>query len=255
MKCALNYTSVSQRRSNRTPQLELVLRLPPRWGGRRPGAGRKSGPRPRIRHRSRTPEVGSRFPCHVSLKLRPGIPSLRTAKLVRELERSFAKCCNRGDFRLVHYSLQHNHLHLVVEADHAAALGRGMKAIGARLARAVHRVFRRAGSVLADRYHVRVLKTPLEVRRAIAYVLLNARRHAAALGRKLEGGGDPASSGAWFGGWEPGSKQGWWAGAERPPPVAAARSWLLRVGWRRHGLIRMSEVPGVKTCAASSRSR
>ncbi len=141
----------------------------------------------------------------------------------------------------MHYSLQRDHAHLVVEADDAAALGRGMKAIGARLARAVHRVFRRSGSVLADRYHVRVLKTPLEVRRAIAYVLLNARRHAAALGRKLRHGVDTASSGAWFDGW----KQGSCAGAERPPPVAAARSWLLRVGWRRHGLVCTSEVPGV----------
>ncbi len=184
------------------------------------------------------------------MKVRPGIPSLRTAKLVRELEPSFAKCCNRGDFRLVHYSLQRDHAHLVVEADDAAALGRGMKAIGARLARAVHRIFRRSGSVLADRYHVRVLKTPLEVRRAIAYVLLNARRHAAALGRKLRGGVDPASSGAYFDGWKPGPQQTTWAGAERPPPVAAARSWLLRVGWRRHGLVSTSEVPGGKACAA-----
>ncbi len=125
-----------------------------------------------------------------------------------------------------------------------------MKAIGARLALAVHRVFRRSGSVLADRYHVRVLKTPLEVRRAIAYVLLNARRHAAALGRKLRGGVDPASSGAWFEGWQPGPKQDPRPGLERPPPVAAARSWLLRVGWRRHGLVQTSEIPGVKTCTA-----
>ena len=102
---------------------------------------------------------------------------------------------------------------------------------------------------LADRYHVRVLKTPKEVRRAIAYVLLNASRHAAALGRKRRGGADPASSGAWFDGWKPGPKPGPGAGAERPPPVAAARSWLLRVGWRRHGLVRASEVPGVKSAA------
>ncbi len=252
MNFALFYTTVS--RSTRIPQLELALREPPRWGGRRRGAGRKSEARPRIRHRSRTPEVGSRFPCHVTLKVRPGIPSLRTAKLVRELERSFAKCCNRGDFRLVHYSLQRDHAHLVVEADDTAALARGMKAIGARLARAVHRVFRRSGAVLADRYHVRVLKTPIEVRRAIAYVLLNARRHAAALGRKLRDGIDPASSGAYFDGWKPGPTQGTWAGAERPPPVAAARCWLLRVGWRRHGLVSTSEVPGGKTCAAGSHS-
>jgi hypothetical protein len=46
-------------------------------------------------------------------------------------------------------------------------------------------VFRRAGQVLADRCHVHVLRTPREVRNAIAYVLLNARRHLAKAGRAL----------------------------------------------------------------------
>src|SRR6185312_4464585 len=79
------------------------------------------------------------------------------------------------------YSLQGNHAHLVVEARDRDALGRGMKAIGARLARAVNRVAGRSGPVLADRYHLRLLPTPKEVHRALRYVLLNARRHAAAV--------------------------------------------------------------------------
>jgi REP element-mobilizing transposase RayT len=118
---------------------------------------------------------------------------------VREVERSFARACERGAFRLVHYSLQGNHAHLIVEATSRDALGRGMKAIGSRLAKAVNRVFKRSGPVLADRYHVHVLRTPREVRNAIAYVLLNARRHAARAGRVLARAIaiDPASSGRW----------------------------------------------------------
>ncbi len=57
MNFALFYTTVSQRRSTRIPQLHLALREPPRWGGRRRGAGRKSGPQPRISHRSRVDVV------------------------------------------------------------------------------------------------------------------------------------------------------------------------------------------------------
>ena len=121
----------------------------------------------------------------MTLKVSAGIPSLRTVDLVREIERSFAVGCERDDFRLVHYSLQGNHAHLIVEADDEAALGRGMKALGSRIARAVNRVFRRSGPVLADRYHVRVLRTPREVRNALAYVLLNSRRHAAKAGRAV----------------------------------------------------------------------
>jgi REP element-mobilizing transposase RayT len=212
-----------------------------RWGGRRPGAGRRADPNPRIRHRSREPFRGER-PCHVTIRLRAGIPSLRSVRLVRELERSFPAACERREFRLVQYSLQGNHAHLIVEAADRDALGRGMKALGARIARAVNRVFARSGPVLADRYHVRVLNTPREVRHALAYVLLNGRRHAARAGRQLNRALaiDPASSGRWFEGW----RESPIGSAARSTilPVSSPRSWLLAVGWRRWGLLDPDEV-------------
>ena len=102
----------------------------------------------------------------------------------------------------MHYSLQGNHAHLIVEAEDRVSLGRGMMAIGSRVARAVNRVAARSGRVLADRYHVRLLETPREVRAALRYVLLNARRHAAVAGAKLAKviRLDPASSARWFDG-------------------------------------------------------
>jgi putative transposase len=121
-----------------------------------------------------------------------------------------------------------------------------MMSIGARLARAVNRVGGRSGPVLDGRYHHRSLRSPREVRRALAYVLLNARRHLA----KSRGGSrsaaahlDGASSARWFDGWRP-------EAASRLPEasgaseVARPRTWLLRLGWRRHGLVDPSEVPG-----------
>jgi len=157
----------------------------------------------------------------------------------------------------VHYSLQGNHAHLIVEAKDRGALGRGMKALGARLARVVNRVFSRAGRVLADRYHVRVLRGPREVRNALRYVLLNARRHAAQAGRGLSRvvRPDPASSGRWFDGWRLGDGAGGRRAAstfglalEAPGSgaVALPRSWLLREGWLRRGGGRIdpSDVPG-----------
>jgi hypothetical protein len=151
--------------------------------------------------------------------------------------------CERGRFRLVEYSIQTNHVHLIVEAASAFDLASGMKSLGSRLARAVNRVLRRRGRVLADRFHLHVLRTPREVRSAIAYVLLNARRRAAKLGRRLMGTPriDPASSGRWFGGWRTRPAAG---AAQDPPAVALARTWLLRIGWRRAGPIEPSEVPG-----------
>lgn len=120
-----------------------------------------------------------------------------------------------------------------------------MKSIALRVVRAAQRAFGlgRRGAVLRDRSNVRMLHSPREVRRALAYVLLNARRHAAQRGIALDRVAarvDPASSGRWFDGWK-----------GRPvvetsggPAVARPRSWLLAVGWRRAGLIDLAEIPG-----------
>jgi hypothetical protein len=183
--------------------------------------------------------------------MRSDVPSLRTMSIVREIERSFARGCSRPGFRLVQYSLQGGHAHLVVEATDQTALGRGMKAIGARLARAVNRITGRAGPVLAERYHHRVLATPREVRNALRYVLLNARKHRGKDATASRAGNvplDPASSARWFDGWKAYEVRGADANDRRAPtalpPVARARTWLLRVGWRRHGLLDPLDVPG-----------
>src|SRR5262245_21626015 len=193
-KVALFTSSIHESRT----QLDLRFRKHLAWGGQRAGAGRRRGPEPHVPHRRREGAV-ARFPAHVTVKLLPGLPSLRSVALVRALERSFAAACDRGDFRLVHYAIQTTHAHLLVEADDAKGLARGMMALGARLARALNRAYGRGGPVLAERFHARLLRTPREVRNAIAYVLLNARRHARRIWTGLRV--DPASSGRWFDGW------------------------------------------------------
>jgi REP element-mobilizing transposase RayT len=168
--------------------------------------------------------------------------------VVREFRRSLAEASERGAFRVAHYSLQGDHAHLIVEANGKQALANGMKSIAARLARAVNRTSARSGPVLDGRYHHRSLRSPREVRRALAYVLLNARRHLAKRRHAPRTGArlDPASSARWFDGWrrevsprapEPGA----------PCEVARPRTWLLRIGWRRHGRIDPAEVPGPAT--------
>ena len=215
-------------------------------GGPRPGAGRPPlSANPPVHH-VRRPPVPRECPSHVTLRLREGIPSLRTRRFLRELRPSLRRGCERGGFRVVHYSVQRDHLHLLVESAGKERLGRGMKSISARVARAVQRAFGLSGPVLHGRYHLRILRTPREVRAALAYVLLNARKHwrerrGAAPAERL----DEASSGRWFDGWRR-------APPAREPPaqspevaeVAPARTWLLEIGWRRHGLVDPAEVPG-----------
>ncbi len=183
----------------------------------------------------------------MTLRVLPDVRSLRTARSSTRSNGPSPTCCAPG-FRLVHYSLQNTHAHLIVEAHDAEALGRGMKAIGARLARAVNRVTKRRGPVLADRYHHRILPTPTEVRTALRYVLLNARRHAAKVRAAVSGPVrlDPASSARWFDGWRrerlPPKEEN--DDASGSPPVARPRLWLPAVGWRRHGLLDPADVPG-----------
>jgi putative transposase len=135
-----------------------------------------------------------------------------------------------AQFRVVQFSVQTNHVHLLVEAEEGA-LGRGMQGLGIRLAKAINRRLGRKGQVWADRYHGRALRTPREVRHGLVYVLLNGRKHG------VSGCGiDPCSSGPWFEGWREAIEL-----RRGRAPVARPRSWLLRVGWRRGGLIGVEE--------------
>jgi len=187
---------------------------------------------------SPSPRVASPVSCHVEGS--QGRALAGSGRLVRELERSFGMVRERARCRLVHYSIQRDHVHMIVEAASTRDLASGMKSIGARIARSINRIFGRCGPVLADRFHARVLRTPREVRNALAYVLLNARRHLFKAGRLVPRTGriDPASSGRWFDGWRAALRQA------HDPPVASPRTWLLRIGWRGVGLIDPSEVPG-----------
>ncbi|MCB9871805.1 MAG: transposase [Planctomycetes bacterium] len=208
------------------------------WGGRREGAGRKpKGDKAGVSHRSRK-LLAARFPVHVIARIQSGLPSLRTEEAYVALLKAFASGCDRNGFRLVHYSVQQDHLHWVVEAVDRDCLSRGLQGLSIRVARAVNRVWGRAGKFFADRYEDHILRTPGEVRDTLACVLNNALRH----GVPMEGRIDRYASGWWFDGWR--EKPSVAAFSEVECPVAQPRSKLLSVGWRKHGLIRRDEVPG-----------
>ena len=114
---------------------------------------------------------------HVTWRMKQGVWNLRTRRCFSALARAFWGGANRFGFKLVHYSVQGNHLHLLVEATDENALSRGMNGMGVRVAKGLNRVMRRHGKVLGDRYHSRILRTPTEVRRARDYLLQNACKH------------------------------------------------------------------------------
>ncbi len=173
VKMAKPFTSRARR--SRRPQ-QLSLAKTGGWGGRRKGSGRRpQGAEAGVRHRRREPF--SRLPLHITLRLRPHVYNLRSLRCYRALHRSFCAAKDRFGMRLCEFSVQGNHLHLVVEADDAACLTRGMRGITIRMARALNRVMQRRVPVFADRFHSRVLRTPTEVRNVVKYVLGNHARH------------------------------------------------------------------------------
>ena len=224
-----------RRKSAESTQVCLPFR--PGRGGARPGAGRKpAGARAGVSHRARS-LLASRFPVHVTIRVRDGLPTLRNRRVYAALRSAFAAGCERFGFRLAQYSVQRDHIHMIVEAKDRRALTRGMQGLLIRVAKGLNRLWERSGSVFSDRYHDKALRTPKEVRSALAYVLNNARKH----GLRLAQGMDFFASGPWFNGWR--GKFGM-RGVPQVCPVAFGRTWLLNVGWRRHGLITLAEVPG-----------
>src|SRR5205814_2880595 len=131
---------------------------------------------------------------HVTVRVRSEIWNLRTHRCFRTLRRAFARGCERFGFRLVHFSVQGNHIHLIVEAPDADALWRAMKGLEVRMARALNKVMRREGQVFPGRYHAHLLTSPRETARAVRYVLENRAIHAARDGRPAPAGSDPCNS-------------------------------------------------------------
>jgi REP element-mobilizing transposase RayT len=211
-------------------------------GGRRENAGRKPvRERAGVSHHGR-PAVSSRTPVHVTLRVLDHVWNLRSRRSFSVIEAAIAGVVPFRDFRVVHFGVEGNHLHLIVEADHNRALAEGMQGLTIRLAKGLNRLMGRRGRVFADRYHAHVLKTPAEVRNAIAYVLLNHRSHAARRGEAVgRGAPDRYSSAFTFDGW----KDIHVTTTERRV-TSPATSWLLTTGWRLRGLIRVGETPALR---------
>jgi len=198
---------------------QLALHLPT-WGGRRKRR-RKRGHHCKLRkvpHRRR-PALSPRHPVHATWRVLAHVWNLRSRRCFSRIARGFERGRDRFGFRLVHFSVLGNHIHLVVEARDEKALARGMQGLGVRIAKALNRLMERKGTVFADHYHARILRSPTQVANAVAYVLLNFLHHfpeeAARYGDVPR---DPFSSA--------------WRERGRDPPVVPARTWLLVVGWR-----------------------
>jgi REP element-mobilizing transposase RayT len=235
------------RSRKRHKQLELpkLDKNGQRRGGKRRGAGRPpKGEHPGSPHKRRA-EVNPRHPQHVTLRVVREVGWLRRAKAYRAIRHALVVVLSNPAFRIVHFSLQSDHVHLVCEADGKLALARGVQGFQIAAAKALNKELGRRGQAFADRYHARSINSVRQTRHVLNYVLNNWRKH----GHDRSGVGlydgriDPFSSGVWFAGWKERTQPVELPEGYDPPRVAAPQSWYLIEGYKRARPISVYEVP------------
>jgi hypothetical protein len=180
-------------------------------------------------------KVDPRYPLQVTIRAAPGLPSLRSPRVFGVLRRAIGRA-SVDRFRVIHFSIQQDHGHFIVEGDEARRARGGMHGLAIRLALAVNRALGRKGQVVGDRYHVRPLTTPRQMRTSMVYVLLNFRKHL-----RAPPGIDPRSSGPHFLGWhgrarlDSATVAPAAAVAIGPAATVAPMTWMAALGWRRAG--------------------
>jgi REP element-mobilizing transposase RayT len=225
-------------------QLPLRFRT---WGGRRSGAGRKPQARRSTAHRAR-PEHRSAHPVHITLRSR--FRPLRSQFVLPTLARAMAAASRSiAGFRVVHFSVQRDHVHLIVEANDKCTLSAGVRGLVVRIARQINVLVGRRGRFWADRWHGRALTSPRAARHALRYVLFNFRKHGIRARRAV----DVFSSAPYFAGFleyrgqVPVSVDSGlipkWLALIAEKSVAPAQTWLLRVGWCLEGLLSVYDEP------------
>ena len=146
------------------------------------------------------PKLGKKTPVHVTLRAMRGLPSFRS-EVVRAMFERIVVETRREGFHLPVYDLQRDHVHAICEPEERGELSAGMRRVMIRFALRLNRLMRRKkGKVWSDRYHRHDLKTPREVRNALVYVLMNAKKHG--LCARRESFLDPFSSAAENDVWE-----------------------------------------------------
>jgi REP element-mobilizing transposase RayT len=219
---------------NLTPEMYVALAKPQRTLDARRrlrGRGTDCGQQ----HAKRWP-VSPQTPVHVTVRVRRRLPNLRKPLCRRAILDAFDAGKNRFGFRLIEFSIQSNHLHLICEAGDRPQFVRGIQGLLVRIAKALNKLWGRKGKVFERRYHDRIIWTSRQARRTLAYVLGNGRKHRVWRNPHKP---DPCSSGPWF--------RGWKEQIDAPPPApptVTSKTFFLKRTWSDWGELSLTETPG-----------
>lgn len=175
---------------------------------------------------------------HITARARKGLPSFR-AQRIASLVLLLMRRLNDAGFQIVHFSVQTNHIHLIVEAKDREIIIKKMSGFMISFAKRLNAMLGRArGKVWDDRYYRRDIDSSRDMKNVLAYVFGNAKKHGLIPRDAAEI--DYVSSAWTFDGWNvkidlPPERVRW-----KPP---RPRTELLRRDWIAFGLLRVSGAP------------
>lgn len=113
-------------------------------------------------------QVRTHIPLHINFKYKL---SVKNKEGLKALHKAIKNARSHG-LKIIHFSLQHNHVHLIIVATNNRILTKGMRSLTITLSKTLDK-----GRIQLQRYHLHVLRTRKEAKNAFHYVLFNERKH------------------------------------------------------------------------------
>lgn len=139
------------------------------------GAGRPRIHDPGISHRKR-PCLKKPSSLHLTIKVKRIKAEMKNRTVLILLKRAILNARKQG-LRIIHFSLEYDHVHLLVEAADNLVLGKGMQAFGVTLSKAINRLKKLNGEVYKHRYHFRKITSTRELKVVMNYIFSNGMKH------------------------------------------------------------------------------
>jgi REP element-mobilizing transposase RayT len=139
------------------------------------GAGRKAIHDKGIRHTKRE-MIKKDTVLHLTLKIEKNKANLKNKSILKALQHSIKKARSLG-LKVIHYTLEYDHVHLLIEASDKISLGKGMQSLGISFSKGINKIKKQTGKVFKTRYHFRKLNSPREIKNALNYILGNGIKH------------------------------------------------------------------------------
>lgn len=138
-------------------------------------AGRPASNDKGIRH-TRRERITKQSALHFTIKVRENKADIKNKRLLKILHHAI-KRARLKKLKVLHYSLEYNHVHLLVEARDNQIIHQGMQAFGISFAKAINKIKFLKGRVYKNRYHFRKITSLRDYKNVLLYIFRNGIKH------------------------------------------------------------------------------